>query len=161
MNDEEARQVERELRDLFDELGLYWVIEEVDTAVAEGIAHEVPYQELEVPGEWHVRTRESRPRGKPAITSRALTVQERINYMIAALWRVVVETPSVHKASWANLNLGSRGRVPMIGRLSFVSDEEDSFVQGPPDAHVEWMESDQDTATIQTLLDQLRNRVDS
>jgi hypothetical protein len=134
---------------------LTWVLAQVDTSVAEGRTVEVHSLEpLESAFSWQRAARTGSP-AKPSVTNRPLTAVERVNYMIDALERVVIDVPAISKHSWGQLNSGYEGRLPMIDGVAFNPDE-DSVGDEPTDVNEEGLPSAAGLEDLRTLLNQLR-----
>lgn len=159
MDDDEVRLVEAQLRELFAEFGLSWVLAQVDTSVAEGRLEELHHsgtQRYSYPLERIAGA--PAKRGKPAVTNRPLSTRERVEYMIDALHRMLVEVQAINKHAWGYLNTGFEGRLPMIHALSFVPDE-DSLGEVSTVAAFDETRSPGDVEGISNLLRQLREAI--
>jgi hypothetical protein len=129
VDDTELLMVEYRLRAAFEGTDLEWVLDEVDTAIAEGIPEErilrrrnrksrprdgdvrteaaeqytiLNYREID-PGELEA----SRKSGTLVITTRTMTVRERVLLLLDAVRRVIIEVPSIEAETLHLLKAGT------------------------------------------------------
>lgn len=125
MEEEEMRRAELDLRETLEGTALEWVLDEVDAATTSGVPQEMLLQRRTRGGseEWQLVSprdsaepeiesegqlsfaipspvqRGARPTGKPrgtwVVTTREMTLQERLLLLIEALRRVLVEVPDI------------------------------------------------------------------
>ncbi|MEV4399997.1 hypothetical protein [Nonomuraea sp. NPDC049607] len=134
-------ELEQQLRTLLAEAGLSWVLQQVDDAVAEGNSEEV-----------RLKAQRARPRGRygdeeaifihdevvyervsiPShrepdgarihITTRPYTTAERVQLLIAALRRLLIDLPRVQQEQVKLLSL-HQGDAPRVEGIQFLRDE--------------------------------------
>ncbi|WP_433179921.1 hypothetical protein [Actinoallomurus sp. CA-150999] len=118
MNQFEMRRAEQDIRNTLTDTGLEWVLDEVDAAIAAGVPeerilrrqtqrggpHRQPMSPRAAAAEYVTLDREqlsgdeyesSRKRGTLVITTRAMTDQERLELLLDALRRVLIEVPDI------------------------------------------------------------------
>ncbi|MFB9831557.1 hypothetical protein [Actinoallomurus acaciae] len=125
MDDLELRRVDRGLRGLFEGTDLEWVLNEVDEAIADGVSEERILQRRRGKGRQRREGREdfraaasedytiaraeggereaSRRGGTLVITTRPMTLRERVLLLLDAVRRVVIELPEIEAETLAAL----------------------------------------------------------
>lgn len=120
MHDSELRRVDRELRGLLAGTDLQWVLDEVDEAIADGVSEERILHHRRGKGRRGGERREedlrvaasedytvaraeggeleaSRRGGALVITTRPMTLRERVLLLLEAVRRVVIELPEIEE----------------------------------------------------------------
>ncbi|MER7211997.1 hypothetical protein ABT340_33495 [Streptosporangium sp. NPDC000239] len=140
MNEEELLRTEQVLRDVLTESQLEWVLDEVDSTIAAGVPEEKVLQRRSVRGNntddyglaaealvTEVRQNAGsaeyealRKRGSLVITTRSMTVRERVQLLHDALRRVLIELPEIEEEAMKVLHsapvedLGERSGVTSV-----------------------------------------------
>ncbi|MFI9270202.1 hypothetical protein ACIGXM_05745 [Kitasatospora sp. NPDC052896] len=147
MNEFELRQTEQALREVLSGSALEWVLNEVDAAIAEGVAEEKVLRRRNRSGQQRraaegslyealerslVSAEEyeaSRKRGSLVITTRAMTVLERVELLLQALRRVLVEVPLIEEETLKSLMAAPADEAGQRAAAEGVSfePEEDAF----------------------------------
>lgn len=122
MDEAELRQVETQLRDLLEGTHLEWVLDEVDETIAEGVPEEGILRRRSQKGRsnqdqelWLDAAEDytilnfrqidsgeleaSRKSGTLVITTRPMTLQERVLLLLDAVRRVIIELPAIEAAT--------------------------------------------------------------
>lgn len=149
MNESELRQVEQELREALVDVGLRWVLDEIDDAIAAGVPEEKilrrrshrtgsegqPYSSAEVAEQYEVvglvRTsgkeyEASRRRGDLVIAPRPMTLQERVRLLLDALRRILIELPEIEleiTKTLREVSDGDEGSRTEVNEVTFEPDE--------------------------------------
>ncbi len=160
MDEDEVRLVEGQLRELFVELNLGWALAQVDSSVAEGRVEAVHrYDTPQTDHAWILwDSSNSSSRGRPAVTNQPLSARDRVEYLVDALSRVLVDLPVINKHTWESLNGGLQGRLPMVQGLAFVPDEE-AFGDAANEAAGEEGSPTPELDELRNLLAQLRRAI--
>ncbi|GAB2920288.1 hypothetical protein [Streptomyces mayteni] len=118
MNQFELRRVEQQLREALQDTALSWVLDDVDAAIAAGVPEEkilrrrqqrrgedspatspaaaaARYEVVDRSALGHVEYEASRKRGTLVIATRAMTDEERVQLILEAVRRVLVELPEM------------------------------------------------------------------
>ncbi|MGC0211516.1 hypothetical protein [Streptomyces levis] len=135
MTEEELRAVEQRLREISEEAGLGWVIEQVDEQIVEGIAKDDDSPSRRSYNSWNYRrgldgigyqfeavAGWSAPRRTVGIPERP--VGERVLILIDAVYRVLTELPAVEQEMLKNLSPSTALRVTPAASVSFAPDED-------------------------------------
>ena len=148
MNDEELREVETYLRNAAADAGLGWILQQADESMAEGRptfgesspttvrrqstsrqdrfpVPRPPEEELDVTRAPRTTDSGGSAQAAPAKTtptSHPLSARERVDVLIGALERLLVDLPKVHDATLNELESGVEIGLPHVARISFVPD---------------------------------------
>lgn len=137
MDEAELLQVDNQLRGLLEGTELEWVLDEVDEAIAEGVPEEGILRRRSTKGRpareqdlWAAAAEDytiltslqidsgeleaSRKSGTLVITTRPMTVQERVMLLLDAIRRVVVELPAVEAETLDRLQSDSGRAVEAV-----------------------------------------------
>ncbi|MFD3676105.1 hypothetical protein [Streptomyces sp. NPDC058613] len=149
MNQFELRHTEQELREALQGTALAWVLDDVDAAIAAGVPEEkilrrraqrrgddprdaspavaaARYEVVDRSMLGFVEFEASRKRGTLVIATRAMTDQERVQLLLDAVRRVLVELPEIELETLKLLQTepeGDAGRRSVAEELSFEPDE--------------------------------------
>ncbi|WP_093156407.1 hypothetical protein [Saccharopolyspora antimicrobica] len=156
MNSDELRSAEQALRDVLTGTNLEWVLGEVDAAIAAGVPEEKilrrrrPRQRSDDrsysdPAEMAaLYTVEDRPEfgsieygassknGTLVISTRKMTNEERVQLLLDALQRVLVELPEIEVATLKNLHVDENEPTIVRSAVRGVSFEPDETAQSRP-----------------------------
>lgn len=124
MNDEDLLRVEEELRSVLEGSVLEWVLDEVDDAAATGVPEErilrrrrprgdgasrdpmriaASYEVVSLKGLQPAQIEGHRKRNSLVISTRPMTVRERVGLLFEALRRVLIEVPDIEVATLMTL----------------------------------------------------------
>ncbi|WP_143201325.1 hypothetical protein [Streptomyces uncialis] len=149
MNPFELRRTEQALREALQGTALAWVLDDVDAAIAAGVPEEkiLRRRPQRRGDESHAATpasaalryevvdrnllgaseyEASRKRGTLVIATRAMTDQERVQLLLDAVRRVLVELPEIERETLKTLQAepgGDDGRRTMVEGVVFEPDE--------------------------------------
>jgi len=132
----ELREVEDLLRDVIRSAGLDWLIDELDAAIATGVAEEKllqrrrgtsteEYEALAVAEVGTDTFHRSLKRGASVVvTTRPMSAQERTELHLDALRRLVIELPEIEVETLKVMSAGSDQHRAPVRSVRFVPDEE-------------------------------------
>ncbi|MET9958871.1 hypothetical protein ABZ128_07235 [Streptomyces sp. NPDC006326] len=149
MNQLELRGVEHQLREALQDTALSWVLDDVDAAIAAGVPEEkilrrrpqrrgddshtaspaaaaARYEVVDRSALGFVEYEASRKRGTLVIATRAMTDEERVQLLLDAVRRVLVELPEMEVEVLKTLRTeseGDAGSRSTAGAVAFEPDE--------------------------------------
>ncbi|MFI7337216.1 hypothetical protein ACIBUY_04660 [Streptomyces sp. NPDC050085] len=136
MTEEELRAVEQRLREIAEESGLDWVIEQADEQIAEGIAEDDDSPPRRSYNSWSYRLGLGDDSGyqfeavagwsapRRTVTLAEMPVGQRIVILIDAVYRVLTELPAVEREMLKNFSPSTALRVVPTASISFAPDED-------------------------------------
>ena len=136
MNATELREMEDLLRDAIRSAGLNWLLDELDTAIATGVAEEKllqrrrgasteEYEALAVAEMGTDTFHRSLKRGATVVvTTRPMSAQERTELHLDALRRLVLELPQIEAESLKTMGSEDDQHRAPVRSVRFVPDEE-------------------------------------
>ncbi|KNB52486.1 hypothetical protein [Streptomyces caatingaensis] len=182
MNQFELRRVEQQLREALRDTALSWVLDDVDAAIAAGVPEEkilrrrpqrrgddtyaaspisvaARYEVVDRSELGHVEIEASRKRGTLVIATRAMTDEERVQLLLNAMRRVLVELPEIELESLKTLRAGAEGDAgsrSIAEAVVFEPDESAQSRRSRTEFRADRMPAQQRTRVSQLLADVAR-----
>ncbi|MDF5758432.1 hypothetical protein [Spongiactinospora sp. TRM90649] len=168
-----ADEIERQLRTVLADLGMGWILQQVDEAIQVGVSAQVEKtvrrrsRSHKAESAWFETVRQddlvevelprSGPRSKepPRLTTRAMSTEERVLLLISALRRILAEVPKIEAEQMTLLGVQGAHQEVRIERVRFLPDEDvvDRYeVEIDLEPHGEWASMAQ---RVIGILDQL------